>query len=165
MGDGRVIPDGYRLERGLLWPASDVGAAAVMFSGVADLDVAYKHCSKFDVAIQAGGNCGVWPKAMGEKFELVYTFEPDPMNFRCLCANAPAENIYKFNAALGPDNRRVGMLRRPGLIKGMPRSARHCCRSISDIASLIAFAAMLFWRRDTAAVASEHLQRSRQSGR
>lgn len=96
-----MIPEGYRQERGLLWPASDIGAAQVLFGGVSDLNIAYRHCRKFDVAVQAGGNCGIWPKAMGEKFRIVYTFEPDPVNFRCLCANAPAENIYKFNAALG----------------------------------------------------------------
>lgn len=108
-----MTPDGYRIERGLLWPASDVGAAAVLFTGVSDLKVAYRHCRKFDVAVQAGGNCGIWPKAMGERFGVVYTFEPDPMNFRCLCANAPAENVYKFNAALGSSHQRVGMALRP----------------------------------------------------
>lgn len=108
-----MIPEGYRLERGLLWPASDVGAAAVVFSGVSDLEVAYRYCRGFDVAVQAGGNCGVWPAEMGRRFGVVYTFEPDPVNFRCLCANAPAENVFKFNAALGASRRRVALDLRP----------------------------------------------------
>lgn len=108
-----IAPDGYRLERGLLWPAADVGAAAVAFDGVTDLEAAYRHCAAFDVAVQAGGNCGVWPAAMGKRFGRVYTFEPDPVNFRCLCANAPAETIFKFNAALGNRHRCVGLDRKP----------------------------------------------------
>ena len=73
----------------------------------------YRHCRKFDVAVQAGGNCGLWPREMGRKFGAVYTFEPDPVNFRCLCANAAAENIFKFNAALGAAHGCVDLLRRP----------------------------------------------------
>lgn len=108
-----VVPAGYRLERGLLWPTDDVGCAKVTFDGVSDLDVAYRHCVGFDVAVQAGGNCGVWPAAMGKVFKTVYTFEPDPVNFRCLCANASAENIFKFNAALGRTHEMIGLHRRP----------------------------------------------------
>jgi len=108
-----VIPDGYRLERGFLWPREDVGAAAAVFRTRTDLDAAYKHCAKFDVAVQAGGNCGVWPEAMGLKFKTVYTFEPDPVNFRCLCSNAPAENIIKLNAALGFGRGTIGLTSRP----------------------------------------------------
>ena len=108
-----MIPEGYRLERGLLWPKFDVGAADAVFRTITDLDVAYRHCKKFDVAVQAGGNCGVWPAAMASKFATVYTFEPHPINFRCLCANAPSENIIKFNAALGVARGTVGMTHRP----------------------------------------------------
>jgi FkbM family methyltransferase len=108
-----MTPKGYRIERGLLWPATDVGAAAVLFAGVADLAVAYRHCREFNVAVQAGGNCGIWPKDLGKKFRVVYTFEPDPMNFRCLCANAPAENVFKFNAGLGAGHRTTSLLLRP----------------------------------------------------
>ncbi len=110
---GSVVPEGYRLERGLLWPTTDVGAAAVLFAQAGDLNTVYKHCRNFDVAIQAGGNCGIWPKAMGEKFRVVYTFEPDPINFRCLCANAPGENIFKYNASLGDKHVTTSLKLRP----------------------------------------------------
>jgi FkbM family methyltransferase len=108
-----LTPAGYRLERGLLWPEQDRGAAQVMFTSAADLERAYRYCGGFEVAVQAGGCCGVWPRAMGAKFRVVYTFEPDPVNFRCLCANAPAENVFKFNAALGAVNHPVSLARRP----------------------------------------------------
>ncbi len=108
-----MIPPGYRIERGLLWPESDVGAAAAVFEMAGDLDAVYPYCRGFKVAVQAGGNCGVWPAAMGQAFDTVYSFEPDPTNFRCLCANAPAENIFKFNAALGNAHRGVDLVRYP----------------------------------------------------
>lgn len=79
----------------------------------ADLEAVYPLCRSFRVAVQAGGNCGIWPAALGKKFERVYTFEPDPMNFRCLCANAPAENIIKFNAALGYRHEMIDLVRQP----------------------------------------------------
>jgi FkbM family methyltransferase len=107
-----LIPPGYRMERGRLWPEADVGAAAAVFTA-GDLERVYPHVKRFDVAVQAGGNCGIWPADMGRRFRVVYTFEPDPVNFRCLCANAPAENIFKFNAALGNSHQTVGMELRP----------------------------------------------------
>ena len=50
---------------------------------------------------------------LGERFRFVYTFEPDPVNFRCLCANAPAENVFKFNAALGSGHGCIDLARNP----------------------------------------------------
>lgn len=100
-------PPGYRYERGYLWPADDEKCARYVFESTKDLERTYPHCRAFQVVVQAGGNCGVWPRALGQHFDRVYTFEPCPVNFRCLAANAAAENIYKFNAALG---------RRPGLV-------------------------------------------------
>jgi hypothetical protein len=96
-----MIPEGYRLDGDLLWPADDVECLRAARAQVADLEMVYPYCKGFKVAVQAGGNCGVWPAALSKRFEFVYTFEPDPVNFRCLCANAPYENVYKFNAALG----------------------------------------------------------------
>ncbi len=113
-------PEGYRLERGYLWPAEDRECAAVVFDMTKDLEIAYRAVEErgqgFRVAVQAGGNCGVWPKIMGERFETVYTFEADPVNFRCLCANAPAENIFKVNAALGFQRGCVDLARDPANI-------------------------------------------------
>lgn len=53
------------------------------------------------VCVQAGGNCGVWPRLLSREFKTVYTFEPDPTNFMYLCRNVPEFNVVKFNAALG----------------------------------------------------------------
>lgn len=53
------------------------------------------------VVLQAGGNCGMFPIKYAELFEIVYTFEPDPVLFHCLSKNVTSPNIIKFQAALG----------------------------------------------------------------
>jgi FkbM family methyltransferase len=54
-----------------------------------------------NVAIQAGGHQGLYPRLLSEEFSLVYTFEPHPFNFHCLVNNCQKRNIIKIQAALG----------------------------------------------------------------
>ena len=63
------------------------------------------------VAVQAGGNLGVFPARLARDFETVYTFEPAPDAFRMMLQNAPAENIVAFQAALGAQPGLVGLSR------------------------------------------------------
>ncbi len=58
-------------------------------------------CKKFDVAIQAGGACGMYPRLLANFFGHVYTFEPEPVNFHCLVNNCRLHTITKINGALG----------------------------------------------------------------
>jgi FkbM family methyltransferase len=60
-----------------------------------------EHVRKFDVVIQAGGNCGMYPRLFSNYFKWVYTFEPDPINFMALTLNCQRDNIVKMQAALG----------------------------------------------------------------
>lgn len=53
-----------------------------------------------DVAIQAGGNCGLYAYLLGRKFETVYTFEPDPYSFYCLSDNLKSNKFVKLNLAI-----------------------------------------------------------------
>lgn len=76
------------------------------------------------VAVQAGGNLGVFPKRLAEVFSHVYTFEPAPDAFRMMLQNAPAENIIAFQAALGEEPQLVGLSRvrrdgKPGTHEGI----------------------------------------------
>jgi FkbM family methyltransferase len=107
------VAEGYTFKRGLLWPAEDDETRRVIHAMAGDIEIVYRHCKQFRVVVQAGGNCGVYPEILGKRFDLVYTFEPDAVNFRCLCANAPAENIYKFNAALGDKHECIDLQRNP----------------------------------------------------
>lgn len=63
------------------------------------------------VAVQAGGHLGIFPKALAEIFETVYTFEPAADLFEHLMHNAPEPNILKFQAALGDARQMVGLSR------------------------------------------------------
>jgi FkbM family methyltransferase len=63
------------------------------------------------VAVQAGGNLGVYPKHLAERFETVYCFEPSAELFPLLVANAPEPNIVKLQAAVGCERRLVGTSR------------------------------------------------------
>lgn len=108
-------PEGFRFERGLLWPDYDRKCAKVVFNMARDLDTVMRHVR--DVhgntggnVIQAGGNCGVWPLALSPLFERVYTFEPDPLNFRALRYNTSAfPNIEARNVAIGAGRGLVSM--------------------------------------------------------
>lgn len=62
-------------------------------------------------AVQAGGNLGMFAAALADQFEAVYTFEPDALLFPMMVANAPAENIIRFQAALGSDRNLIGTRR------------------------------------------------------
>jgi len=68
-----------------------------------------KHCKSFNVAVQAGGFNGLYPKLLGQMFAVVYTFEPDALNFHCVVNNCQEENIIKFNAALGDEHVMIHM--------------------------------------------------------
>ena len=70
------------------------------------------------VVVQAGGNCGMQVVKFADHFEMVYTFEPDPVNFHCLVNNLPYDNVIKFQCCLGDDHRMVSMTTLPNEIGG-----------------------------------------------
>lgn len=99
-----------QLGRDWSWPAEDRDCRAVVFDWAADLDQVYQHLPSFRNVIQAGGNMGVWPWLMAQRFHHVYTFEPDPRLFGYLCENVPETNVFKYQAALGNKRRMVQMV-------------------------------------------------------
>jgi FkbM family methyltransferase len=88
------------------WPAKDEKLLQVN-DWVNDLDVAVLAMRKAGrdckIAIQGGGACGVWPVALAEHFEMIFTFEPDLLNYWCLSANVShlPTKIFPANFALG----------------------------------------------------------------
>jgi len=64
-----------------------------------------------DCVVQAGGGLGMYPKLLSKIFKLVYTFEPDPLNFYCLVNNCQSDNIIKINGALGDRHKMVSVNR------------------------------------------------------
>lgn len=106
---------GFRNERGLLWPATDTECAAVVFDTAVDLDHAMPHVKDRSLCVQAGGNCGVWPRWLADRFDVVFTFEPDHLNFTALAANTHDKpNVIRMQAALGHTPRMIGLEREAG---------------------------------------------------
>ena len=100
------------LVNGFEWPNDDVHCRQVVFDRTRDMERALGHCDKLDIAVQAGGNAGVWPSWLADHFNTVYTFEPDAENFRCLSVNCP-DNVIKFQSALGFSRKCVDLHREP----------------------------------------------------
>jgi len=88
------------------WPGHDDQLIRV-FDWVKDLEKALEHVKDFSQCVQAGGACGVWPLYLQNHFDTVYTFEPEPENFKCLRANAP-DAIATFGA-LGSERGWAGL--------------------------------------------------------
>lgn len=62
--------------------------------------------------IQAGGHVGIFANEMSKYFKDVYTFEPDPVNYKCLRRNVQAWNIHEFNKALGEGYGKIALTER-----------------------------------------------------
>lgn len=87
---------------GVWWPSRDGECRKAAISDISDLDKILPYCKKKDLAIQAGGNVGLWSLRLAKDFKEVLTFEPDELNHRCLEKNISGqENIFPFYAALG----------------------------------------------------------------
>lgn len=99
--------DGLVLRNGFWWPQHDELCHPIVPDQAADLEQVIPLCKQRRIAVQAGGNVGVWAKRLERDFDKVITFEPDPTNFRCLALNLPEMNVIKFQAALG---------HRPGMV-------------------------------------------------
>ena len=83
------------------FPQGDVECRMVVPNQVGDVERALKYVKDFSVCVQAGGNVGVWPHYLSNKFDEVYTFEPDIDNFECLNENVKKDNVFAFNVGLG----------------------------------------------------------------
>lgn len=71
----------------------------------------FKYVNDFSICVQAGGNQGMYPRLLSEKFKIVVTFEPDPLNFHCLVNNCQKDSIIKINGAVGDQNKIVKLKR------------------------------------------------------
>lgn len=114
--------DGISLWR---WPKIDHGAWDGPWTDwVGSHKAKYlEHVKKFDVVVQAGGNCGMYPRLFSQYFKWVYTFEPDPLNFYALNVNCQDDRIVKIQAALGDSHKMVTVNRLTMKNVGMHRVA------------------------------------------
>lgn len=87
---------------GFLWPDNDDWCWRVIHDELPDLDAAVALTKGRKVAVQAGGNVGVWASHLAGKFETVVTVEPDAANYKCLVRNVPA-NVAHRRAGFGAE--------------------------------------------------------------
>jgi FkbM family methyltransferase len=78
---------------------------------LAHLDMALALVPGRTAVVQAGACLGVFPAHLAKHFETVYTFEPGADLFPVMVENAPAQNIVRFQAALGERRGLVGTSR------------------------------------------------------
>lgn len=99
-----------KVVNGLHVPEEDKDCHPIVVSEVGDLNRVWPYIKNYDTVVQAGGNLGIWPKALSPKFKHVYTFEPDHTNFHCLNLNCTEPNIIKIQSALGKQRGLIGMV-------------------------------------------------------
>ena len=88
--------------KGYFVPETDEHCLGAVLDEVGDLGFSLDLCKDFRTVIQAGGNVGVYPLALSQKFKTVYTVEPDVDNYKALEANTcNAKNIVSRRAAFG----------------------------------------------------------------
>lgn len=98
---------------GFWWPQGH-NYIDIMMREVEDAVSIIEHCAGRTVAVQAGGNVGLWANAFAGSFDTVYTFEPDALNFKCLNLNVSHQNVIKMQAALGLQRGCISMEITPG---------------------------------------------------
>lgn len=88
---------------GVWWPDRDAVAHRVIPSNLRlALPLVLGLLDRRGLALQAGGNVGLYPIALARNFEKVVTFEPDAENFDCLALNTKGiGNVIAYHAALG----------------------------------------------------------------
>mgnify|MGYP001550324374 CR=1 FL=1 len=103
-----------REQGGFYWPNTDqVGATCILRHAGMHFPKALKYVPGRRLAIQAGGNVGVYPANLAKHFEMVHTFEPDAENFSCLKRNLEGvRRVIARNTALGEVAGTAGMARK-----------------------------------------------------
>lgn len=98
------------LKDGLVWPATDEICYDVILKDIPFMHEAISYCSDTRTCIQAGGNAGMYPVEFSKYFKRVLTFEPEPLNFSCLCKNIKEHsNVQPHKAVLGNTHQKVSI--------------------------------------------------------
>lgn len=67
-----------------------------------DSHVIHRHVNGFGTVVQAGGHVGLWPMSLADKFDKVFTFEPEYANLECAFENLiDYDNVDIRYGALG----------------------------------------------------------------
>jgi FkbM family methyltransferase len=103
------------IREGWVWPAADDVAFRHIRMYAPLLRLAARQAPDRRVAVQAGGNAGMYPAILAPMFEKVITFEPEALNFYCLGQNCQKfDNVEAYEAIVGDSDKRVGLAQRAG---------------------------------------------------
>lgn len=94
---------------GFWWPVTDDWCWRVIHDELPDLELAIGHARERELAVQAGGNVGVWASYLAARFKQVVTVEPDAANYECLVRNVP-DNVNHRRAGFGRCPNSVSMV-------------------------------------------------------
>lgn len=101
------MTDEIELRDGWWWPKADTEAWVAIRGEVGDIEEIMNYVKGRECVVQAGGNCGMWPKRYAALFKNVHTFEPDETNRTCLLRNVTEGNVSIWPCAVG--NAREGV--------------------------------------------------------
>jgi len=100
---------------GWVWPAEDDVAFRHIRMYIPLLKLAARQAPERRVAVQAGGNAGMYPAILAPMFDRVITFEPEALNFYCLSQNCQNfDNVEAYEGVVGNADNKVGLARRAG---------------------------------------------------
>jgi FkbM family methyltransferase len=106
----------------LLWVTQDSGAFdGPLMDWEDEKDYFIEKVKNFDVVVQAGGNCGMYPRFYKNYFKEIYTFEPDDLNYYCLDTNCQGSEYHKFFGGLGNTTDKLSVRRSSMKNVGMHR--------------------------------------------
>lgn len=80
-----------------------------------DKDIFLSYVKEKKLLVQAGGNCGMYARFYGNYFDKIYTFEPNPNNFKCLQLNCTEEKYIIHNVGLGKEDGNADLMHPSGL--------------------------------------------------
>lgn len=94
--------EGMEVREGWVLPAFDRICYPSVMEETQKIPEVMKYVTNRNSVLQAGGNIGIFPAVLSNHFEVVYTFEPDPVNYRALLANTEhISNVLQYEAGLG----------------------------------------------------------------
>lgn len=101
--EGNAKPKVVLPTEGFTWPPDDKFGVPAMLEDVRGMHFFIDRMRCRRVAVQAGGNVGIYPAHLARHFEYVHTFEPLASNYEFLTKNIQlcGGNIRAYHAALG----------------------------------------------------------------
>jgi FkbM family methyltransferase len=101
----------FNIEEDLLWRKDDEDLQTynILKNETELLEIVKPYLKDNKVIVQAGGNCGMQIVKFADYFDMVYTFEPDPVNFHCLVNNLHYNNVVKLQCCVGDSHKMVSM--------------------------------------------------------